>query len=78
MMTLDAAVQGLGVALESAVIADSYLRAGRLKPVFDSRWAVPVQAHFVVYPKRHGSRPEVAQFLHWLMAQSQDIDSGGK
>ncbi len=69
LMALDAAVQGLGVALESTVIGGGHIEAGRLQPVFDPAWAIPVQAHFVVYPERHGYRPEVAQFLEWLGTQ---------
>lgn len=72
MMTLDAAVQGLGVALESAVIAGGHIEAGRLQPVFDPVLAIPVQAHFVVYPERHGYRSEVAQFLEWISVQTND------
>jgi DNA-binding transcriptional LysR family regulator len=52
MMALDAAVQGLGVALESQVIADSHIQSGLLRPVFDPAWAIDVQGHFVVYPER--------------------------
>ncbi len=69
LMALDAAVQGLGVALESAVIGRSYLESGKLQAVFDPLWALPVHAHFVVYPERHGYRSEVAQFLAWLASQ---------
>ena len=47
----------------------SHIEAGRLQPVFDPDWAIPVQAHFLVYPERHGYRPEVAQFLEWLGTQ---------
>lgn len=71
-MALDAAAQGLGVALESAVIGGEHIRAGRLQPVFDPVWAIPVQAHFVVYPERHGYRSEVAQFLEWLSLQTDE------
>lgn len=70
MMALDAAVQGLGVAMESTAIAGSHIEAGRLRPVFDPAWAVEVQAHFVVYPERHGYRSEVIQFLDWLALET--------
>lgn len=69
LMALDAAVQGLGVALESTVIGSGYIASGKLQPVFDPAWAIPVQAHFVVYPERHGFRSEVVQFLDWLGTQ---------
>lgn len=73
LMALDAAVQGLGVALESTVIGGGHIEAGRLQPVFDPAWAIPVQAHFVVYPERHGYRSEVAQFLEWLGTQVDQL-----
>jgi DNA-binding transcriptional LysR family regulator len=69
-LALDAAVQGLGIALESATIAAGHLEAGRLRPVFDPGWSVAVHAHFVAYPERHTQRPEVVQFLDWLEAQA--------
>jgi len=77
MMALDAAVQGLGVALESSVISSTHIEAGRLQPVFDTAWAIPVQAHFVVYPERHGYRSEVAQFLEWISDQTQNVSTIG-
>lgn len=72
LMSLDAAVQGLGVALESSVIGGVHIQAGRLQPVFDPAWAIPLQAHFVVYPERHSYRSEVVQFLDWLHTQADD------
>lgn len=70
-LAMDAAVQGLGVALESATIAASHLAEGRLAPVFDPIWAVSLQAHFLVHPARHGKRPEVESFCSWMMGQAQ-------
>lgn len=71
MMSLDAAVQGMGVALESATIGGDHLAAGRLKPVFDEKMSLEVKAHFVVYPGRHASRPPVQDFLQWLREETQ-------
>ncbi len=70
MMSLDAAVQGMGVALESSTIAGEHIAAGRLRPVFEPRMSLEVKAHFVVYPARHGSRPEVVSFLEWLREEA--------
>ena len=70
-MALDAATQGLGVALESAVIAAGHLADGRLRPVFGAKRAVRVQAHFLVYPARHAARAPVAIFLEWLRGQTR-------
>ncbi|BDI08122.1 LysR substrate-binding domain-containing protein [Sphaerotilus microaerophilus] len=69
-LAMDAAVQGLGVALESAVMAAPHISEGRLAPVFDAAWAVRVQAHFLVYPARHAKRPEVEAFVTWIGQQA--------
>jgi DNA-binding transcriptional LysR family regulator len=63
---LDAAVQGLGVALESSTIGAGHIAAGRLRPVLPDQRALAVRAHFLVYPQDHAQRPEVARFIEWL------------
>jgi DNA-binding transcriptional LysR family regulator len=65
-MSLDAATQGLGVALESATIAGRHLAEGKLRAVFGLDKAVKLKAHFAVYPARHAKRPAVEAFLAWL------------
>lgn len=77
-LALDAAVQGLGVALESATIAGTHLAEGRLAPLFDASWSVPVQAHFLVYPPRHGKRAEVEAFVAWVMGQCAPPEAQGQ
>jgi DNA-binding transcriptional LysR family regulator len=69
-MSLDAATQGLGVALESAVNAAPHLSTGKLKPVFGLDKAVRVKAHFVVYPAKHAKRPPVEAFLSWVHGEA--------
>jgi DNA-binding transcriptional LysR family regulator len=69
-MAVDAATQGLGVALESATIAGRHLAEGKLRPLFGLDKAVKVQAHFAVYPARHARRAPVEAFLTWLHAQA--------
>ena len=69
-MSLDAATQGLGVALESATNAGLHLADGRLKPVFGLDKAVRVKAHFVVYPAKHARRPQVEAFLSWIHGEA--------
>ncbi len=70
MMSLDAAVQGMGVTLESSTIGGDHITAGRLQPVFDPKMSLEVKAHFIVYPARHASRPEVMSFLEWLREEA--------
>lgn len=69
-MSLDAAVQGLGVALESAVNAGIHLSSGKLKPVFGMDKAVRVKAHFMVYPAKHARRAPVEAFLSWIHGEA--------
>ena len=65
-MSLDAATQGLGVALESTVSAAGHLAEGKLQRVFGPEQAIRVKAHFAVYPEHHSKRPAVEAFLSWL------------
>ena len=65
-MSLDAAAQGLGVALESVTIAGAHIHDKKMCPIFDIQMAVQVKAHFAVYPSRHAKRPPVEAFLAWL------------
>ncbi|MES2839140.1 MAG: LysR substrate-binding domain-containing protein [Pseudomonadota bacterium] len=69
-MSLDAATQGLGIALESAVNAGGHLAEGKLKVVFGMDKAIRVKAHFAVYPERHAKRPAVEAFLSWLHSEA--------
>jgi DNA-binding transcriptional LysR family regulator len=69
-MTLDAAIQGLGVALESTTIAATHVAHRKLVPVFGLELGIDVQVHFVVYPARHAARAPIAAFLAWLQSQT--------
>jgi len=69
-MSLDAATQGLGVALESTTIAAGHIAERKLKPVFGLDQAVKVKAHFAVYPPRHAKRPSVKAFLEWIHGEA--------
>ena len=69
-MSLDAATQGLGVALESTTIAERHLADGRLRPVFGLDQAIKIKGHFVVYPARHARRAPVEAFLAWIHGEA--------
>ena len=69
-LSIDAATQGLGVALESATIASRHIADGRLQPVFGSETEMVVKAHFAVYPSRNARRPPVEAFLSWLHGEA--------
>jgi len=68
-LTLEAAAQGFGVALESLQISAPYIASGRLLPIFQTDWALAVRTHFIVCPERHIQRPEVTQFINWMRQQ---------
>lgn len=69
-MSLDAATQGLGVALESTMNAGRHIAERKLRPVFGLEKAIKIKAHFAVYPARHAKRPPVEAFLTWLHQQA--------
>ena len=69
-MSLDAATQGLGVALESATIAGRHIAERKLRPVFGLERGIKVKAHFAVYPARHAKRPPVEAFLAWVHGEA--------
>ncbi len=72
-LSLDAAAQGFGVALESATIAARHLAERRLRPVCGLDKAILVKAHHVVYPARHAKRPAVEAFLTWLHREAAKV-----
>jgi LysR family glycine cleavage system transcriptional activator len=68
-MAIDAAVGGLGVILESELLAEQELQAGRLVAPFESRaFSVDIGSYFLVRPTgfRHGA--QVAMFERWIRA----------
>lgn len=69
-MSLDAAAQGLGVALESTTIGGQHLAEGKLRPVLSPDKCIKVKGHFAVYPARHAKRPVVEAFLAWLHGEA--------
>jgi LysR family glycine cleavage system transcriptional activator len=68
-MVLDAAIQGLGIALDSNRTAEGALRRGDLVPVFEDGKGMPVRAHHMVYPRAHAQWERVERFAQWLRAE---------
>ncbi len=68
-MAIAAAVDGMGVCLESVRLAERDLAAGRLVQPFAGRSVALVEAnHFLVYPHRNEERPVIRAFRDWLLA----------
>jgi len=67
-LLIQAAVDGLGVALGNTMLAGDDLRAGRLVKPFDI--SVPLDtAYYVVYAREALKRPKIRAFRDWLMDQ---------
>lgn len=69
-LSIDAAIQGMGIALESNRLAGSALARGDLQPVFPDRKALQVHAHHVVHPIAHGEWNKVRRFVEWLRKEA--------
>lgn len=68
-MSLETAALGMGVALESTMLASVHLQRGTLVPVFDASVAVEVGAHHMTYPPQNAALPRVARFIEWVEQQ---------
>jgi LysR family transcriptional regulator, glycine cleavage system transcriptional activator len=69
-LVIEAAIQGLGVALESARLSERALRNGDLVPVFPDRKGIQVHAHHLVYPESHGKWSKIVRFVTWLRREA--------
>ena len=72
-LVIEAAVQGLGIALESARLAAASLDSGELVPVFTDRKGMQVHAHHLVYPEAHGTWTRVLRFVTWLRREASQF-----
>lgn len=65
-LSIQAASQGLGIALESNRLAEDALGRGLLVPVFPYHKRVQIHGHHLVYPPSHAERSKVARFVEWI------------
>ena len=66
---IQAAVNGLGIALGRSALVSSEIAAGRLVPLFDIR--VPAEdAYWITCNSERAKRPSVQAFLDWLLAEA--------
>ena len=70
---LQAAIDGLGVALGRSVMVRDDLAAGRLVRLFGQAGTVPAQAYYVVYREASQARPQVTAFRDWLLEEAAAI-----
>jgi LysR family glycine cleavage system transcriptional activator len=67
---IPAAVEGHGVALGRSPLVGDLLRAGKLVAPFTST-AEPARGYFAIVSRTSEGRPEVADFVAWLKAESK-------
>jgi LysR family glycine cleavage system transcriptional activator len=78
-LSVQAAVDGLGVALESTVIAERELASGALVAPFLDREEGPlVSAHYLVCPMQHMRLTKVRQFHDWIVRMARESDEAGR
>ena len=68
-LLIDSIRYGYGVGLTRKVFAQSWLDSGELVRLFDVELAAPPHAYYCVYEKSALMRPEVSQFVDWLLEQ---------
>ena len=74
-LMLQAAIDGLGVALSQNALAGDDLAAGRLVRLFD--YALPTDyGYYVVVPEGTAQRPKIAAFRNWLLEEARGPAAG--
>jgi len=75
-LALDAAADGLGVALTMETLAAADLATGRLMAPFELR--IPLSsAYYVVCPAARANQPHIAAFREWLLAEASTTERRG-
>ena len=70
-LAIEAAIEGMGVALAVKPLIAAEIRSGRLAVPFDI--AAPASySYFLVSPEAVSDRPPVAAFREWLLAEAHD------
>jgi LysR family glycine cleavage system transcriptional activator len=67
-MSISAAADGMGVCLESTMLAERELHNAKLVMPFGPI-GISVTGHYLVYPRESGALPKVGAFRRWLQAQ---------
>ena len=73
-MTIQAAVDGHGIALVSNVLVEADIKAGRLVRLFDL--GLPVGndvAYYLAYTPGRIRHPRVAAFRDWILAEARQL-----
>jgi LysR family glycine cleavage system transcriptional activator len=69
-MVIEAAARALGIALDSARLAEKFLSTGELVPVFADRKGIEVHSHHIVYPQAHAKWSKIERFVGWVRKEA--------
>tara|TARA_R110002012_G_scaffold117215_1_gene265057 strand:+ start:127 stop:1029 length:903 start_codon:yes stop_codon:yes gene_type:complete len=70
-MVIDAAVLGMGMALESTLMMEQELRKGQLVPAIVDPPDMPISTQWIVCPYSHLRRSRVKRFISWIKREAQ-------
>ena len=73
-MTVQAALEGMGVALGHSLLIAPYLKRGTLVALFEPPVAAPAR-YFLAIAPGSGDKPEARAFLDWIRAESRKSDA---
>lgn len=69
-MAINAAVKGLGIVLESTLLAEQEIKNRSLMaPLIDSTNEIHYMGHYLVYPDKKNYNPALETFKVWLLSQ---------
>ncbi|SSJ92203.1 LysR substrate-binding domain-containing protein [Klebsiella pneumoniae] len=71
-MSIEAARMGMGVILESNLLAGGHVRQGQLTPVFADERSMPVGAHHFVLPHANEQKEKVQRFFAWVAGELKE------
>ncbi len=74
-LAIEAAVRGVGVVLESDLLAAHELAVGSLVPAIKDTVS-EVVSYYLVYPEENMDIPKVAAFSDWIIGRANGDSSG--
>ena len=69
-LSIQAAIDGLGIALESTVFAARAIETKQLVRLFPSLAEPAVMAHYLVYPSANAHLPKIRKFTDWIVSET--------
>ncbi len=69
-LSIQAAIEGLGIALESTIFAERAIETKQLVRVFRKLPEPSVMAHFMVYSQANAQLPKIQKFRDWILHEA--------